>query len=57
MPVEVDESKCDGCRSCIEVCPVEAITVEDVAKVNPYECVDCGSCVDACPKGAITLPG
>ena len=57
MPAEVDESKCDGCRSCVEVCPSEAITVEDVARVNPDECVDCGACVDACPKGAITLPG
>ncbi len=56
MPAEVDVARCDGCKACVEVCPVEAITVEDVARIDAEACVDCGTCVDECSKGAIALP-
>ena len=55
MAVIVYEDKCDGCGTCEEVCPVEAIKVEGVARVEPDECVECGTCVDECPNGALAL--
>ena len=55
MPAKVKQEACDGCGSCAEVCPAEAITVEGTAKVNADKCVECGACVDACPNNAITL--
>jgi NAD-dependent dihydropyrimidine dehydrogenase PreA subunit len=55
MPVIIDEEKCDACGSCVEVCPVNALEVEEVAGVNEDECIDCGTCVDECPNGAIEL--
>lgn len=56
MAVIVYEDKCDGCGSCEEVCPVEAIRVVDgVARVNLDECVDCGTCVQECFNGALAL--
>ncbi len=55
MAVKIDEGKCTGCGACAEVCPVDAITVDDVAKVDEGECIDCGTCVEECPVGAIEL--
>lgn len=56
MAAKVDASKCTGCSTCVDACPVEAIAIEnDKAKVNADECVDCGTCVDECPEGALAL--
>ena len=49
MPVKVDVEKCNGCKSCEEVCPVESIKVPaNVAVVTPDDCIDCNACIDAC---------
>ena len=56
MAAVVDVAKCTGCKTCSEVCPVEAIAVEEKAKVDADTCVDCGTCVEECPEGAISLP-
>jgi len=45
---------CVACGSCIDECPIEAISAGDIYSINPDECTDCGTCVDACPTGAIT---
>lgn len=54
---EVDRLRCSGCRSCIGVCPYQAIARNEaagVAEINPALCAGCGTCVAACPAGAIT---
>ncbi|MBO8169842.1 MAG: 4Fe-4S binding protein [Thermoanaerobacteraceae bacterium] len=57
MAVVVNRDECTGCGTCEEVCPMEAIKVEDdFAVVNEAECTECESCVDECPTGAISLP-
>ena len=57
MAAIVDKEKCTGCKACVEVCPVEAITINDEkACVNEDECVDCGACVNECPNETISLP-
>lgn len=56
MPAKVDPEKCTGCGSCVDVCPNDAISLEDdVARVREEDCTDCGECVEECPEGAITL--
>jgi len=55
MPVQVNEDVCSACGDCADVCPSEAIKVEETAVVNQEECIDCGACVDACPNEALTL--
>jgi len=52
----IDEETCTGCGACIEVCPYDALSLEnDLAVVNE-KCTFCGACVeDVCPVDAITL--
>ncbi len=54
---EVDDNKCQGCGTCVEKCPVNAISLNDdnIAEVNKEICIGCGICAHFCPEGAIIL--
>jgi len=53
----VDERKCTGCGTCIEVCPYGAIRKNEsgIAEVVAAMCKGCGSCGATCPESAITV--
>jgi ferredoxin len=56
MAAVVDPEKCTGCETCVESCPLDAISMKDgKAVVDPDTCGDCGACVDACPVEAIRM--
>jgi len=46
---------CGGCEGCVEACPLDAITREDIVKIDNDKCSDCGACVDACKHGALSM--
>ncbi len=52
--VKVDREVCNECFKCVEVCPLYALSREDIraGKVSIF-CSKCGKCVDACTKNAI----
>jgi len=52
MPKVID-AECVACGACADVCPEDAITMDDVAVINQDKCVDCGACIDECPSSAI----
>ena len=50
------ESDCSGCKSCIPLCPYNAISYKEDKKkawINEVLCKGCGTCVAACPSGSI----
>ncbi|MFO7963801.1 MAG: 4Fe-4S binding protein [Desulfobacterales bacterium] len=51
----VDADVCTACGTCEEICPFEAVVVEDTAVIKTEKCFGCGVCAGACPSGAITL--
>ncbi len=44
---------CIACGTCIDECPVDAITEGDIYLIDSEACTDCGSCADVCPTEAI----
>jgi len=53
----VSDEFCSGCKTCVELCPYNAISFngeENVATINEALCKGCGTCAAACPSGAIT---
>ena len=54
----ISETLCQGCGTCVAVCPFGAITLDanrKIAIVNEVMCRGCGNCVAACPSGAASV--
>ena len=52
-PLVVDESKCIGCKMCMNIgCPAISM-VNGKAKVDATQCVGCGVCQQLCKLGAL----
>jgi ferredoxin len=44
---------CTACGTCLDECPVDAISEGDIYVIDPDICTDCGACADVCPVEAI----
>lgn len=57
--IRINQEKCpDGCRDCLDVCPVDALYLGEDGKVYPEDtfCVYCDACVKVCPEeNALTV--
>ncbi|GAG08268.1 unnamed protein product, partial [marine sediment metagenome] len=51
----VDDTQCDACETCVDVCPFDAISMNGTAVVNWEKCMGCGVCAGQCPDEAISL--
>jgi predicted Fe-Mo cluster-binding NifX family protein/ferredoxin len=47
--------RCAGCGICTDVCPENAIVVDEHAVVDSDMCTGCGKCVSECPNDAAVL--
>jgi NAD-dependent dihydropyrimidine dehydrogenase PreA subunit len=53
MAYRIKEDTCIACGSCIDECPVGAISEGDVYVIDPETCTSCGTCAGVCPTEAI----
>ncbi len=51
---KVNREKCTTCGTCIEKCPVDAISPEK-GTVNTKKCIACIGCVNNCPSDAVEM--
>ncbi len=59
---EVDKTVCDGCQTCVERCPFEAVEMVKIAgdkklkaQIDVEKCFGCGVCAVGCESEAIKL--
>lgn len=51
----VPEHRCSGCGGCKNICPTDAVTLEEnelgylLPKVDKEKCINCGLCLKGCP--------
>ncbi|MFO7962280.1 MAG: 4Fe-4S dicluster domain-containing protein [Desulfobacterales bacterium] len=51
------EGACNGCETCIEMCPIDALFLndDDAVELDDELCIGCGLCVSACPSNALEM--
>jgi len=53
---EVDPELCTACETCVDQCPVSALSMNgDTPLVDADTCITCFCCQEICPEKAITL--
>jgi NAD-dependent dihydropyrimidine dehydrogenase PreA subunit len=54
---ELDQEACDGCGTCVEICPGEVYELigERTEAIDLGECIECGACEEQCPAHAIVM--
>jgi uncharacterized protein (DUF362 family)/Pyruvate/2-oxoacid:ferredoxin oxidoreductase delta subunit len=53
---EADPELCTGCGTCVDQCPVSALSLRDsIPEVDAAACITCFCCQEICPEKAITL--
>jgi ferredoxin len=55
MTAAIDQKLCLNCGLCVDICPEQAISMDDTAAIDSSKCTGCGSCVNECPNDAISL--
>jgi uncharacterized protein (DUF362 family)/NAD-dependent dihydropyrimidine dehydrogenase PreA subunit len=53
---QADPELCSGCGTCIDQCPVSALSMNgNIPQVDADTCITCFCCQEICPEKAITL--
>ncbi|MDA8407336.1 MAG: 4Fe-4S binding protein, partial [Deltaproteobacteria bacterium] len=53
---QADPDLCTGCGTCVEQCPVSALSMGDqIPEVDQEKCITCFCCQEICPEQAISL--
>ena len=53
---QADRELCTACNTCVEQCPVDALTmIDELPEVDVEKCITCFCCQEICPEKAIVL--
>lgn len=51
------DKKCNECKTCVKLCPSQAISEKNPRKTKSENCIACGRCIVVCPQGARRFTG
>ena len=57
MEILIDNEKCTGCGTCVDICPVTVFEMneEKSVPIKIDECILCRACEVQCPENAIQI--
>ena len=59
MPIKINYKKCNGCKICYDICPMDVFGWDEEKELPALdyeaECWHEGHCVIDCPRGAIDI--
>ncbi len=60
VTLDLDQARCTGCGTCIEVCPHAVLALEArngrKAQIRDRDaCMECGACAKNCPSQALSV--
>jgi len=52
--MKINHELCDVCGTCVSVCPIDAIVVQEfIVNIDNEKCINCLNCLKVCPIKAI----
>ena len=55
--LHVRPERCTQCGVCIQQCPAQALTMEEVPRLDAQKCISCYCCYELCSNQAVELTG
>ena len=58
--IMIEQKKCEGCKTCVNICPLECIVYDEKEKrprIDRARCDRCMKCVESCKTGALKIVG
>jgi NAD-dependent dihydropyrimidine dehydrogenase PreA subunit len=55
--LHVRPERCNQCGVCVQQCPAQALTMEELPRLDAEKCISCYCCYELCSNQAVELTG